>query len=168
MDQLIQVDKKEWEEFLERLSELEKKYQLVLRELDTAHSRLQALDVSQRQVEEKPLSQATSAMEEKTAYATKEQGKTGFLAKLRSELRPLRRYPTLPSPPSPLNPNAPPNYASCSRCGSKILYATRFCDRCGANFGRWVCSCGHGLPESARFCDHCGRRVETTTSQVGI
>jgi len=43
MGSLIQVDRKEWEDFLNKLSELEKKYQLVLRELDTAHNKLQAL-----------------------------------------------------------------------------------------------------------------------------
>jgi hypothetical protein len=44
----LQVDKTEWEAFLEKLSELEKKYQVILHELDIAQSRLHALDNSQK------------------------------------------------------------------------------------------------------------------------
>jgi hypothetical protein len=159
------LDKKEWEAFLEKLSELEKKYQLVLRELDEAHTKLQALalDKSPSQEEKNPLKPTTPA-EQKPIQRTMGPKKRGLLLALETKLQSLRLPPTAPAGRSPLNPNAPPNYASCSRCRRKIMHAARFCERCGADFGKWVCSCGHSLseplPPSVRFCDHCGRRVE--------
>jgi hypothetical protein len=159
MSSLIQVDRKEWEDFLEKLSELERKYQLVLNELDTANSKLQAIDASEKHYEENTTPAAPALEKRPPEPRTTTPEKRGFLTKLKAELLSIRISPTVPARRI-LNPNTPPNYASCSRCGRKIMHATRFCDLCGADFGKWVCSCGRELPESASFCDHCGRRVE--------
>ena len=51
MDSFIQVDKSEWEAFLEDLSELERKYKLLLNKLDTDESRLDALRTSEKKEE---------------------------------------------------------------------------------------------------------------------
>jgi predicted MFS family arabinose efflux permease len=56
-------------------------------------------------------------------------------------------------------PTKPQGYASCRRCGLPIVRATRFCQSCGADFGRVVCSCGRELGSGNRFCDRCGRKV---------
>jgi len=160
MGSLVQVDKQEWDAFLEKLSELEKKYQVVLRELDTAHNRLRALDNSQEQ-QEKPIptvSASASAKGSPKLMATKPK-KPEFLTQLKTELQSLQIRLSSRADWGRLNPNAPPNYASCNRCGGKIMHATRFCERCGADFGKAVCSCGHELSSSHKFCDHCGRPV---------
>jgi hypothetical protein len=160
MGSVIQVDRKEWEDFLGKLSELEKKYQLLLHALDTAHSKLQALDTSQKRYEDKSGSSIpTPADQQPTQGTTKD--KLALLTQLKTDLQslrislPLRRV---------WNPNAPPSFALCSHCGSKIVRATRFCNRCGADFGRWVCSCGRALSDLAKFCELCGRRVEDMPS----
>jgi hypothetical protein len=162
LDSTVQLDKKEWEAFLEKLSELEKKYQAVLRELDEAHSKLQALEKSPSQEKKGPPTPPTPAEEQQPTSSTTAPKKTGLLTVLKTKLQTLR----IPPPAGwYLDPNAPPNYASCSRCRAKIMHAARFCDRCGANFGMFVCSCGRRLSESAGFCDHCGRRVEEEALQ---
>ena len=161
MGTLIQIDKEEWDSFLEKLSELEKKYQVVLKELDAAHSRLQALDSSQKQEEKKPPTLTTPPTPTPTkmqaAQTVTASKKLGFLTQLETRLRSVRMTTTPRTGPSMLDPNAPRNYASCSRCGGKIMHATRFCERCGADFGRLVCSCGRELSSSDKFCYHCGR-----------
>ena len=159
MNSIVQLDKKEWEAFLKKLSELEKKYPLVLHELDEAHSRLQALDNSRKQ-QEKNSENPTVPAEEQPSQRTTGPKNPDFLSRLKTKLRSLRIPSAAPADLSLMNPNAPPNYALCSRCGARIMHATRFCERCGAGFGKLVCSCGRGLSESVRFCDHCGRRVE--------
>ena len=167
MDSTVQLDKKEWDAFLEKLSELEKKYQLVLRELDEAHTKLQALSKSSSQ-EEKPSPIPTTPAGQQPAQKTTTPKKRGFLYALEMKLQSLRLPPTARL--SPLNPNAPSNYASCTRCRGTIIHAARFCERCGADFGKWVCSCGRNLEPSlasVRFCDYCGRSVENEIAQVG-
>ena len=162
MDSLIQIDRKEWEDFLNKLSELEKKYQLVLRELDTAHSKLQALENSQKHETASPVPVAispTSTQEKQTTQTATKQKKTGFLTRLEADLRSFRISPSVRAGRPPSNANAPPNYASCSRCGSKILVPRKFCGSCGVDFGQWVCSCGRALSAGVTFCDHCGRRI---------
>lgn len=57
-------------------------------------------------------------------------------------------------------PNLLQYEASCSRCGFKIPRPSRFCMRCGADFGKVVCSCGRELTSADKFCDHCGRLAE--------
>ena len=161
MDSLIQVDRKEWEDFLNKLSELEKKYQLVLRELDTAHSKLQALENSQKHETPPPvpLSTPATSTEKQTIQAATSEKKAGFLSRLKTDLQSFRISPSVRAERPAFNPNAPPNYASCTRCRSKILSPRRLCNYCGADFGQWVCSCGRTLPAGVTFCDHCGRRV---------
>jgi len=159
MGSLVQVDKQEWDAFLEKLSELEKKYQLVLRELDAAKSKLRTLDDSERQQQGKTIPTAPESAEAPPKSTATGPKKPGFLTKLRTGLKSLQIPPSPRAGRSPLNPNAPPNYASCSRCGGKIMHATRFCERCGADFGKTVCSCGRELSSSDKFCDHCGRPV---------
>ena len=155
MNSFVQLDKKEWDSFLEKLSELESKYELVLRELDQARSRLEALDKSLSRKEKHPLNPTAPTQSHPTQRTTLPK-KPRLETKLQSPLTP-------PANQTLMDSTAPPNYASCSRCGSKIIRATRFCEVCGANFGKLVCSCGRALSESVRFCDHCGRRVEDTS-----
>jgi hypothetical protein len=157
MGTLIQVDKQEWDAFLEKLSELEKKYQVVLGELDTAQNKLRALDKAQKQQEGKPIPPPTESGEGSPRLSATGQKKPGFLTQLKTELQSLQIPLSSRTARGQLNPNAPPNYASCSRCGGKIMHATRFCERCGADFGKTVCSCGRELSNGDKFCDHCGR-----------
>ena len=162
MDSLIQIDRKEWEDFLNKLSELEKKYQLVLRELDTAHNKLQALENSQKHETSSPVPftiPPTSTQEKQTAQTTTKEKKTGLLSRLKTDLQSFRISPSVGAERPVFNPNAPPNFASCSRCGGKILFPRRFCGYCGADFGQWVCSCGRAFSAGVTFCDHCGRRI---------
>ena len=154
----VQVDKKEWEELQEKLSELESKYQSVLHELDTARSRIQALDHPPKPADKKlPDAPTSQRKETRTGLAKRPREESTFLTRLKGELHRLSGH--LTKPPN-LSPNAPPNYASCSRCGSKIMNASRFCNRCDADFGKWICSCGRELAETVRFCDNCGKRVD--------
>jgi len=158
----LQVDRKEWEDFLNKLSELEKKYQLVLHELDTAHSKLQALENSQKHESASPVpftTPPTSTQEKRTAQTATREKKPRFLSRLKTDLRSFRISTSVGAGRSVFNPNAPPNYASCSRCGSKILFPRRFCGYCGADFGQAVCSCGRAVSAGVTFCNHCGRRI---------
>ena len=164
MDSSVQLDKKEWDAFLEKLSELESKYQLVLRELDEAHSKLQAIDNRRDEQDKKPekTEDPTRPSQGENKRKTTEPKKLSFLASLENKLRSRRITP------SGRNlMGAQPNYAYCSRCRSQIMHATRFCDRCGADFGGWICSCGRGLSESVRFCDRCGRKVVDAIQGTG-
>jgi len=165
LEAIVQLDKKEWEAFLEKLSELEEKYKLILRELDRAHQKLQALDKSRSQQEKNLPSPKTPAEEQPTTGAA-EVKRASLLTGLKAKLESVRVPQTPPAGWSLTNPEAPPNYASCSRCRGKIMHATRFCEVCGADFGRVVCSCGRGLSGLVRFCDHCGRRVEDAILQA--
>jgi len=164
LDSTVQLDKKEWEAFLEKLSELEKKYQLVLHELDEAHGKLQALDNPRDEQDKKPekTESPTAPSQEETKRKTTEPKKLSFLAALENKLRSRR------IPPSGRNlMGAQPNHAFCSRCRNQVMHATRFCDHCGADFGGWICSCGRGLLESVRYCDRCGRKVEDAILGTG-
>lgn len=164
MSSLMQVDRKEWEEFLGKLSELEEKYRLVLQELDTARGRLQALDSLPKQGKENTSSPTVSPPAEKQPTQGKPRHqKAGFVTQLKTELRSLQISPTVPIDRSLMNSKTPRNYAYCSRCAGKIIRATRFCNHCGADFGKWMCSCGHELSDSLTYCKHCGRRVEEAT-----
>jgi len=158
----IQLDQKEWDAFLEQLSELEKKYLLVLRELDEARSKLQALIKSSHQTEQTltgPAAPTIGQPSEKVGRGSKDH----FMTRLKAKLGP-------PQPPSTvvgdkgqtvqIVKTAQGSYASCGRCGYRLSHATNRCEGCGANFGRLVCSCGRDVPESGRFCDGCGRAVK--------
>lgn len=48
----------------------------------------------------------------------------------------------------------------CPQCDAPRDALARFCGRCGASFGKKVCSaCGQGNPPENNFCGHCGERV---------
>jgi hypothetical protein len=156
---LIQVDRKEWEAFLSKLSELEKKYELVLRELDEAHQKLQALEKPPNQQQGDIMSGARTPAEEQPVQKPIGLEKRGLLTGLKTKLQSLRAPPILFTGRQSLTPNAPANYAWCSRCGRTVSRPIRFCEYCGADFGGLVCSCGRQLSSSDKFCDHCGRRL---------
>ena len=158
----VQLDKKEWEAFLKELSELERKYLLVLGKLDDARNKLQAIGKPSDQTERPLPDPAASKMEQPSGKGGA--SKDDFFTRLKSKLG-------SPQPPSTVLggvgsaqtvrvvQTVQGTHASCSRCGYKISRATRLCERCGADFGRLVCACGRDVPESGRFCDGCGRPV---------
>ena len=152
LDASTRVDKSEWKAFLDDLSEFEKKYKLLLNRLDTAEGRLRASEMPEKKAEQgnEGLPQASG----ESAGKEKEEGgeaKGGFLSRLKTRLK------TASAMRSTQLGNL--GYATCSRCGFQIVRATRFCQRCGADFGKLVCSCGRGLGSGDRFCDRCGRGV---------
>ncbi|HXZ90641.1 MAG TPA: zinc ribbon domain-containing protein [Candidatus Dormibacteraeota bacterium] len=153
MDASTQVDKSEWKAFLEDLSEFEKKYKLLLNRLDTAEGKLRGSGTPEEKVDQgnEASPQASGESTEKEKEVTGEV-EGGFLSRLETRLK--RASGPRSTPPGNLG------YATCSRCGFQIVRATRFCQRCGADFGKVVCSCGRGLGSGDRFCDRCGRGVE--------
>lgn len=146
----VQLDKKEWEAFLEKLTELETKYLRVLRELDEAQARLNKFEntpknpQSETKEEATPKNVATQELtkrpQEKLAYQPR-----SMLARISAELSSLRNLSTLQ------------RGAACSLCGHRITHVSRFCEKCGADFGKLTCVCGRDLTASDKFCDHCGR-----------
>jgi len=140
------LDKTEWEAFLEKLSELEKRYLQVLRELDEAHAKLNALEKSKQGGQQSPHEE--TARQEMPSRLEIEKKRGGILARFRAELGSIRAV------------SAQRKYATCSRCRHDITHVSRFCDRCGADFGGFVCSCGRGLSAEDRFCDRCGLPIE--------
>jgi hypothetical protein len=153
LDTFIQVDKDKWKAFLEELSEFEKKYERLLNMLDMTESRLDALKTPEKKEEgsAETLRQLSVKSPEKVVGGGV---KGSFLSRLEAKLEPPGRRSTRPGILS-----MPQVYASCSRCGCQIVRGTRFCERCGADFGRVVCSCGRELGSGDRFCDRCGRAV---------
>ena len=156
MDSFIQVDKNEWEAFLEDFSQFEEKYRLLLSALDDAESRLQALKKPTDQVEASEALQQASM--ERTVERTAEETSGSFLSRLKTKLESLGNPPTMAGGQQSIA-SPPRGQPACSRCGFKITRATRFCPRCNADFGRVVCSCGRELASGDRFCDHCGLGV---------
>ena len=144
----VELDKEEWEAFLEKLSELEKKYMSVLRELDETRSRLHTLERAPNQKEQSTTRQA-KVEEAKVPEQRTKPAELNALQRLRNKLQSLQ---TLYRPQN----------ASCSRCGYRINYSTRFCAHCGADFGGWTCACGRTLSGADKFCDRCGRPVGTS------
>jgi len=147
----VELDKKEWEAFLAKLAELEKKYLLVLQALDKANSRLRTLDQTTNQQPSAPPTSPAQQAEQKT----KDTPHPSLLTRLKLKLQ----------APSLLNQAAyvwgrRESMASCSRCGQKIPNPTRFCQYCGAEFGKMICSCGRDLVEGGKFCDRCGRPLQ--------
>jgi len=157
LDASIQVDKNEWKAFLEDLSELEKKYELLLSMLDMAEGRQAALSAP----EEKKMGIDEASRQVSMEHSKKVLGgeaKRGFLSRLNAKLaRPGSSSMARGTQRGILG--KPQAYASCSRCGFMIVRPTRFCPRCSADFGKLVCSCGRELSSADRFCDRCGRQV---------
>jgi hypothetical protein len=152
----IQVDKNEWDAFLEQLSELERKYKLLLKKLDMDESKLQALTPPEKKT-------AGSSEVPRQVSKSPEKGvggdvKDSFLSRLKAKLEPAAGS-SMWRGGRPGMLAKPQGYAACSRCGYQIARATRFCQHCGASFGKMVCSCGRELGPGDRFCDCCGREV---------
>ena len=156
----VELDKEEWEAFLGKLSELEKKYMSVLRELDATRSRLHTIEKAPNPKEQSTPKQAT-AEEMKAPEQTPKTPQLSILQRLENKLHSLQTIPTTRSSQGPPTPNRAQN-ASCSRCGYRINYSTRFCAHCGADFGGWTCACGRTLAGADKFCDRCGRPVGTS------
>jgi len=134
LDSFIQVDKNDWKAFLEELSQLEKKYKLLLNMLDMDESRLQGLAAPEKKEVEREEASGQVSMKSPEKRQAGEV-KVGFLSRLKTKLEHAR--------PGILS--RPQTYASCSRCGSQIVQPTRFCQRCDAAFGKMLCSCGREL-----------------------
>ena len=155
MDSFIQVDKNEWKDFLEELSRFEKKYRLLLNMLDVDETRLQALDTPEKKdVVSEEASRQVSVKSPEKPPAGEVRG--SFLSRLKTKLEPPGgSWTRTIARPGPLSKQQP--LAACSRCGFQIVQATRFCQHCGADYGKWVCSCGRELGSEDKFCDRCGR-----------
>jgi hypothetical protein len=156
LSSFIQVDKNEWEAFLEDLSELERKYKLLLKILDMDESRLQTLSPHEKKAEGS--SAAPRQVPKSPEKRVGENVKSSFLSRLKAKLEP-RGGSSMGRSARLGMLGKPQGYAACSRCGSPIVRATKFCQRCGADFGKMVCSCGRELGSGDRFCDRCGREV---------
>ncbi len=153
MDSFIQVDKSEWEAFLEDLSELERKNKLLLNKLDTDESRLGALRTPEKKEDGTEALRRVPRSPEVGGEA-----KSSFLSRLKAKLEP-RAGSSMWRGVRPGMQGKPQGYAACSRCGFRLVRACRFCQRCGGDFGKMVCSCGRELGSGDRFCDRCGRAV---------
>ena len=153
----ITFDRNEWEDFLDKLAEIEKKYRIVLQELDTTRARLHALDESKKQPHENQPVQKTASEPSKSAKKSTETTTGGILTRLRTALQD-HRVPS-PVPTTQAFVSSKSRVLACSRCGYQIVHATRVCQRCGTDFGRLVCSCGRKLAGSDKFCDSCGNKV---------
>lgn len=150
-------ENKEWKTLLEELSELEKKYRAVLQELDETRRQLQAQN---KQPSEQHIVQQSSPAPPQPKPSPTTASKSGLLSRMKISLQNIQAGPaTAPSQPLPTTSERQ-YFAVCSRCQSRIIHATRFCENCGADFGGLVCSCGRGLDGQAKFCDRCGRGVE--------
>ena len=156
----VELDKEEWEAFLGKLSELEKKYMSVLRELDETRSRLHSLESAPNPKEQSTTKQATVEASKPPERAPKTP-QLSILQRLENKLQSLQTIPTSRSSQGSPTPNRTQN-ASCSRCGHRINYSTRFCAHCGADFGGWICACGQTLSGTDKFCDRCGGPVGTS------
>ena len=154
MDSFIQVDKNEWKAFLEDLSELERKYKLLLNKLDMDESRLQALRTREKEAG------SDEALRQVPLQSPGAGGevKGGFLIWLKTKLQPPAGS-SMGRSTQPGMLSKPQGYAACSRCGFQIGRPARFCQRCGADFGKLMCPCGRELGSGDRFCDRCGRGV---------
>jgi len=145
LNSFSQVNKSEWEAFLQDLSDLQKRFELLLTRLDDAERRLQR---SNNPEQEKPVSKAEEPARPADFQTKMSGGKgSGFMSRLAAKLQ-LRGSSSIMRL----------SYeASCSRCGRKLIQPGRYCARCGADFGRILCSCGRDLSSEDKFCDRCGR-----------
>jgi hypothetical protein len=160
LNSFIQVDKSEWEAFLEDLSELERKYKLLMNKLDMDARKLQTLTTPEKN-EKKDVGSDDASRQ--VSMKSPEEGKAGevkggFLSRLKATLVSLEGSTGRITPLGSLR--KPQGYASCSRCGFRLVRAARFCQRCGGDFGKTVCCCGRELGAGDRFCDRCGRGCE--------
>jgi len=146
LDSFVQIEKGEWEAFLHELSEFEKRYELLLIRLDRAENTLRTL--SEPEKENRTSETVGQTPSEDSRKGMILESANSFLSGLNAKLQPRGSTSIL---------SLPHNQTSCARCGFKIPRASRFCTRCGADFGKWVCSCGRELLPGDKFCDRCGR-----------
>jgi len=146
LDSFVQIEKSEWEAFLNELSEFEKRYELLLTRLDWAENTLRAL--SEPEKANRTSEAVGQTPSEDSRKGTVLGSANSFLSGLNAKLQPRGTTSNL---------SLPHNQVSCGRCGFKIRRASRFCTCCGADFGKWVCSCGRELLPGDKFCDRCGR-----------
>ena len=149
MESFILVDREEWNALLNDLSQFEQKYQLILNKLDATERRLRELGEEKKEEGR----HSSQQMHERTlpdgrAEETGSNLLSRFKSKLESFGATARRSQTM---------ILSQNYASCGNCGYWISRPTRFCQRCGGDFGALTCSCGRQLLPTDRFCDRCGR-----------
>ena len=154
MNAILQIDRAEWEAFLGKLSEFEKKYELLLDKMDELQSKLEAQEKGGKADIEKG-SETSPYNTTPPPQHQVQQTRNSFLSRLENTLRASKRTGV----PIPQAPYVAQNIACCSNCGFRIASATRFCERCGFDFGKLVCSCGRELSGSAKFCDRCGRAL---------
>ena len=148
MPPILQVDRTEWEAFLEKLKEFERKYNLLLNKVDTLQSKLQN--------EEKNDGGSPGALKQELHVPPQPQfaaERNNFLGALDTKLKALNKS----NSPVPKRPYVIQNNAYCSSCGYRIIQPSSVCERCGCDFNALVCSCGRELTGSQRFCDRCGR-----------
>jgi len=157
LDSFIQVEENEWKAFLDELSQFEKKYKLLLNKLDMDESRRQASATAEQKG-----AQSVDALEQVPLKSSERpqtgQVRAGFLSQLKTKLESAGESLTAVSV-RPTLLSKPQAFASCSRCGFQIVQPTRFCQRCGADFGKLLCSCGRELVLGDKFCDRCGRAL---------
>ena len=145
----LQIDRSEWESFLEKLAEFEKKYNLLLSKIDamqTAPSTIQ-----QPGPEKAEPSVVASVMSE---IPVPSRQKESLLSRLNRSLK-------MPSPTAArsVGPVYFENGAHCSRCRWQLTQPTKYCHQCGTGFGAVICPCGRQLGPGDKFCDGCGRAV---------
>jgi hypothetical protein len=150
LSSIVQIDRDEWESFLEKLAEFEKKYNLLLSKIDAIQSGVTA--VQQPNTEKRALSAMPLAPSGLMAHPLPKRG-------LLTRLEEMLRYGTTREANKSKGSNYLQDGAHCSRCGWQLAKATQYCQQCGVGFGRVICPCGRALGRSDRFCDSCGRAV---------
>ncbi|MGA2784414.1 MAG: zinc ribbon domain-containing protein [Candidatus Bathyarchaeia archaeon] len=157
----------DWEKFLSSLEKFMNLHQKTLQKLKELGSRNEALRQELRDVSnlsnvkesanpsaaQKPVETSINRPIERTESTP--QPKKNRLKVLDSLSRLMRSK----SPRTSQTGNLTDSFASCEKCGQQIKRASRFCDRCGGDFGAMMCSCGRELNPGDKFCDHCGRTV---------
>jgi hypothetical protein len=164
LDRLIDLHQKT----LLRLKELNHRNEALSQELqrainlpNTAYAKTNEKKPSQETREETGVASSTVMKEEKShqQHPNPTAPKTGFLQSLKNRQRPKNSALTQPIPQPPQISKQYANSALCRNCGYPIYRATRYCQRCGIQFGKLICPCGRELSPADRFCDHCGRTV---------
>lgn len=153
MGSFLQIDKKEWENFLDKLAEFEQKYQLLLSKMDTLQSKLEAGERRDKRENEKRDEESQNLVPQLPPQGPS--AESSLLDRSNDKTKPRNRADLTFSK----IPYAPNNIAYCKSCGYSITLGSRYCTHCGTDFGKRICSCGRELSGSERFCDWCGRSL---------
>jgi hypothetical protein len=160
----ILIARDEWERFLSSVERLMALHQSAIQRLKELSSRNQTLRQELSAIQHSGAAKPERGEGRRLAESNRAQQvqrKYGFInlhllnhlkAKLESLENAARRSMTS---------NFPRGYASCTNCRYQIKRASRFCERCGANFGKLTCPCGRELSSTDKFCDVCGRSALT-------